>query len=134
MQNFLGCGTNPGSDRPWLAIYDPPAGTPHRSAYLGPTPLIYDVYNNLVRPGPDGGSQWNKSTDGLNYTNATNGDQAGATLVTPLTEATYSPFGPDCYRRSTSRRERSSRRPDFRGAAASTTCCSTSARPTSRGI
>jgi len=90
-QNFLGCGTNPGSDRPWLAIYDPPSVIPHQSAYTGLTPLIYDVYNNLIGPGPNGGSQWNKSTDGLTYTNATNG------VTTVADEATYSPFGPDCY-------------------------------------
>lgn len=89
-QNFLGCGTSPGSDRPWLAVYDPPPTTPHQSAYAGPTPLVYLEYNNLTGPGPNGGAQWNKSTDGLNYTNATNG-------VTPATEATYSPFGADGY-------------------------------------
>jgi hypothetical protein len=91
MQSFLGCGTNPGSDRPWLAVYDPPLTIPHQSAYTGPTPLIYDVYNNLSGPGPNGGSQWNKSTDGLTYTNATNG------VPTVVSEAIYSPFGPDCY-------------------------------------
>jgi hypothetical protein len=91
MQSFLGCGTNPGSDRPWLAAYEPPATITPTSAYTGPTPLIYDVYNNLVGPGPNGGSQWNKSTDGLNYTNATNG------VPTVADEVNYSPFGPDCY-------------------------------------
>jgi hypothetical protein len=89
-QNFLGCDGSPGSDRQWLAVYDPPPGTPHQSAYTGPTPLVYLEYNNLVGPGPNSGGQWNKSTDGLNYTNATSG-------VTPATEATYSPFGPDGY-------------------------------------
>jgi hypothetical protein len=89
-QNFLGCDGNPGSDRPWLAVYDPPPGTPRDSAYTGPTPLVYQEYNNLVGPGPNGGGQWNKSTDGLTYTNATTG-------VTPATESTYSPFGPDGY-------------------------------------
>src|SRR5437588_11663974 len=88
--SFDGCGTGVGSDRPWLAVYDPPAGTPHRSAYTGPTPLIYEEYNNLVGPGPNSGGQWNKSTDGLAHSNATNG-------VTPATEAVYSPFGPDGY-------------------------------------
>src|SRR5437588_6194285 len=33
--NFLpvggGCGTNPGADRQWLAVYDPPPGLPHQS-------------------------------------------------------------------------------------------------------
>ena len=79
-QNFLGCGTNPSSDRPWLAVYDPPSGTPHQSAYTGPTPLAYQEYNNDVT-----GGQWNKSTDGLNYTNALTVNQLSA------------PFGPDGY-------------------------------------
>ena len=96
-QNVMGCGTTPGSDRPWLAVYDPSPTTPHQSAYAGPTPLVYAVYNNLVGPGPDGGEQWNKSLDGLNYTAATNGDQTGTTLVTPADETTYSPFGGDGY-------------------------------------
>src|SRR3954470_17095903 len=39
-QNVLGCGTGFGSDRPWLAVYDPAPGTPHQSAYTGPTPLV----------------------------------------------------------------------------------------------
>jgi hypothetical protein len=89
-QNFLGCGGGAGSDRQWLAVYDPPPTTPRQSAYAGPTPLIYMEYNNLNGPGPNSGAQWNKSTDGLNYTNATAG-------VTPATEAVYSPFGPDGY-------------------------------------
>jgi hypothetical protein len=89
-QGFDGCGTSPPSDRPWLAVYDPPKGTAHESAYHGPVPLVYEEYNNLTGPGPNGGAQWNKSTDGINYTNATNG-------VSPLTESTYSPFGPDGY-------------------------------------
>src|SRR5438874_6207855 len=89
-QNVLGCDGSPGADRQWLAVYDPAPGTPHDSAYLGPTPLVYLEYNNLVGPGPDGGAQWNKSADGLTYVNAPN-------RVTPATEATYSPFGPDGY-------------------------------------
>src|SRR5438477_4412216 len=52
-QNVLGCGTGFGSDRPWLAVYDPPPGIPQESAYSGPTPLVYSAYNNLVGPGPD---------------------------------------------------------------------------------
>jgi hypothetical protein len=92
--NFLpvggGCGTTPGADRQWLAVYDPPPGIPHQSAYIGPTPLVYLEYNNLVGPGPNGGAQWNKSTDGLSYTNA-------LTDVPPGTQAVYSPFGPDGY-------------------------------------
>ncbi len=96
-QNVLGCGTSFGSDRPWLAVYDPPPGSPHQSAYVGPTPLVYEAYNNLVGPGPDGGSQWNRSLDGLTYEGATNADQSGTTLVTPADETTYSPFGADGY-------------------------------------
>jgi hypothetical protein len=65
MENIDGCGPNFSSDRPWLAVYDPPAGTPDNSAYTGPTPLIYQEYNSDVN-----GGQWDKSTDGLNYTNA----------------------------------------------------------------
>jgi hypothetical protein len=87
--NPVGCATA-GSDRPWLAVYDPAPGTPHDSAYTGPTPLVYSETNNLVGPGPNGGGEWDKSTDGLVYTNATKG-------VTQATEATYSPFGPDGY-------------------------------------
>jgi len=94
-ENFLGCsGSSPGADRQWLAVYDPAPGTPNQSAYRaagGPTPLIYLEWNNLVGPGPNGGAQWNMSTDGLNYTNAT-GDE-----VPPGTGATYSPFGADGY-------------------------------------
>jgi hypothetical protein len=89
-QNFLGCDGSFGADRQWLAVYDPPPGTPHDSAYTGATPLVYLEYNNLVGPGPNSGAQWNKSSDGLTYTNATNG-------VTPATESVYSPFGPDGY-------------------------------------
>src|SRR5438067_2069767 len=89
-QGILGCNGNPGADCQWLAVYDPAPGTPQHSAYTGPTPLVYLEYNNLVGPGPDGGAQWNKSLDGINYTPATNG-------VTVATETTYSPFGPDGY-------------------------------------
>src|SRR5438067_694083 len=96
-QNFVGCGTNPGSDRPWLAVYDPAPTTPHESAYAGPTPVVYQAYNNLVGPGPDGGEQWDKSLDGLTYTNATNADQSGTAQVTTASETTYSPFGGDGY-------------------------------------
>src|SRR5438094_1420229 len=89
-----GCAGVPGADRPWLAVYDPAPGTANQSAYKaagGPTPLIYAAYNNLVGPGPNGGSQWIMSLDGLNYINAT-GDE-----VPPGTGATYSPFGADGY-------------------------------------
>ena len=91
-ENALGCsgGTTPGSDRQWFAVYDPSPTTPHQSAYTGPTPLVYLAWNNLIGPGPNSGETWNKSTDGLNYTNATAG-------VTPATESSYSPFGGDGY-------------------------------------
>ena len=93
-EGFLGCGpTSPGADRQWLAVYDPAPGTPNQSAYKtaqGPTPLIYLAFNNIVGPGPNGGSQWNKSTDGLNFVNAT-GD------VPPGGGAIYTPFGADGY-------------------------------------
>jgi hypothetical protein len=87
-----GCadGTEAGSDRPWLAVYDPASGIPHLSAYTGQTPLIYLEYNNLVGPGPNSGAQWNKSTDGLTYVNA-------LADVPPGTATVYSPFGPDGY-------------------------------------
>jgi len=94
-ENFLGCdGSSPGSDRQWLAVYDPAPGTPNSSAYRsagGQTPLVYLVWNDLVGPGPNAGEQWNKSTDGVNYTNATAGE-------TPAGNGTnYSPFGGDGY-------------------------------------
>src|SRR5438105_3549080 len=86
-----GCAAIPGADRQWLAVYDPPA-TPTQSAYTGPTPLIYLEFNNVVGPGPNGGAQWNKSTDGLTFVNATADE-------TPSTGpgVGYSPFGPDGY-------------------------------------
>jgi hypothetical protein len=94
-ENFLGCsGSSPGSDRQWFAVYDPAPGSPNQSAYRaagGQTPLVYLEWNNLVGPGPNFGAQWNKSTDGLKYTNAT-GDE-----VPPGTGAVYSPFGADGY-------------------------------------
>jgi hypothetical protein len=89
-----GCAAIPGADRQWLAVYDPAPGTPNQSAYKaagGKTPLIYLEYNNIVGPGPNGGAQWNKSTDGLTYDNATAGE------VPPGTGAAYSPFGADGY-------------------------------------
>jgi hypothetical protein len=89
-QSFNGCGGQLGSDRPWLAVYDPPPGTPHQSAYTGATPLLYEEYNNLNGNGTNGGAQWNKSNDGLNFTNATTG-------VTPANNVQYSPFGADGY-------------------------------------
>src|SRR5438128_2648406 len=88
-----GCAGMPGADRPWLAVYDPPPGTPNLSAYKGPKPLIYAEYNNLAF-----GAQWimsNSSNDsgsgspGLNYSNA---EQDGPGLQTG-----YSPLGADGY-------------------------------------
>src|SRR5207247_2632756 len=93
-ENFLGCsGSGPGSDRQWFAVYDPAPGTPNESVYRaagGQTPLVYLAWNNLVGPGPNAGETWNKSTDGLTYTNATGDEPDG-------TGATYSPFGGDGY-------------------------------------
>src|SRR2546425_5549071 len=89
-----GCAGVPGADRQWLAVYDPAPGTPNQSAYKtagGKTPLIYLEYNNIVGPGPNGGAQWNKSTNGLTYDNATAGE------VPPGTGVLYSPFGADGY-------------------------------------
>ncbi|HKN56999.1 MAG TPA: hypothetical protein VJX66_31210, partial [Amycolatopsis sp.] len=91
-----GCAGIPGADRQWLAVYDPPPGTPNQSAYKaagGQTPLIYLEFNNVVGPGPNGGAQWNKSTDGLAFVNGT-GDEVPAT---GSIGAVYSPFGPDGY-------------------------------------
>jgi hypothetical protein len=78
-QSYDGCGTTPGADRQWLAVYDPSPSTPHRSAYSGPTPLVYLEFNSLVN-----GTAWNKSTDGLSYTNALAADSSA-------------PFGADGY-------------------------------------
>lgn len=89
-QSFNGCGGHVGADRQWLAVYDPAPGTPQRSAYKGKTPLIYEEFNNLVGNGGNGDAQWNKSTDGLTFTNATAG-------VTQANEIQYSPFGSDGY-------------------------------------
>src|SRR5436190_11247675 len=91
-----GCAGIAGADRQWLAVYDPAPGSPNESAYKaagGKTPLIYLEFNNVVGPGPNGGAQWNKSTDGLTFVNAT-GDEVPAT---GSIGAVYSPFGPDGY-------------------------------------
>ena len=48
----------------------PRARNAARLAYTGPTPLVYVEYNNDVS-----GGQWNKSTDGITYTNAVNGGE-----------------------------------------------------------
>ncbi len=81
-----GCAKTNGSggDRQWEVVYDPAPGTPKQSAYTGATPLVYMEYNAY----PVGG-EWEKSTDGLTYTNAVNGNN-GLTL-------TYSPYGHDGY-------------------------------------
>jgi hypothetical protein len=89
-QSFNGCGGHVGADRQWLAVYDPAPGASHESAYNGKTPLIYEEFNNLVGNGGNGDAQWNKSTDGLHFTNATTG-------VTQTNEVNYSPFGSDGY-------------------------------------
>lgn len=91
-QSFNGCAGHVASDRPWLAVYDPPPGTPRQSAYKGKTPLVYEEYNNLQGPPsyPNSGAQWNKSATGLKFSNATKG-------VSLATQAIYSPFGPDGY-------------------------------------
>ena len=89
-ESFNGCGGQLGSDRPWLAVYDPPPGTPHLSPYKGKTPLIYEEYNDLNGNNTNGGAQWNKSNDGLTFTNATTG-------VTTANNVTYAPFGADGY-------------------------------------
>lgn len=89
-QSFNGCGGQLGSDRPWLAVLDPAPDTPHESAYKGQTPLIYSEYNDLNGNGGNGDAQWNKSTDGLNWTNATTG-------VNTANEIQYAPFGSDGY-------------------------------------
>src|SRR5439155_1663925 len=70
--------------------------TPNQSAYRaagGTTPLVYLEFNNVVGPGPNGGAQWNKSTDGLAFVNAT----ADEVPATGSIGAIYSPFGPDGY-------------------------------------
>jgi hypothetical protein len=89
-QSFSGCGGHVGADRQWLAIYDPAPGTAHKSPYHGKTPLVYEEFNNLVGNGGGGAAQWDKSTDGLHYTNALKG-------VSQTSELQYSPFGVDGY-------------------------------------
>jgi len=91
-----GCETTgPGADRQWLSVYDP-IGIKTTSPYIGPTPLIYLDYNDLGLVAgsnyPNGGSQWNKSTDGLNYTQAIAGNPVVLGQAAP-----YAPFGADGY-------------------------------------
>jgi len=92
-----GCGGIPGADRQWLAVYDPPEGTPNQSAYRGPRPLIYLEYNNVVS-----GAQWNKSNSavdplpggpGLTYVVATKGTTSPCTANASF----YAPLGADGY-------------------------------------
>jgi hypothetical protein len=92
-----GCSGIPGADRQWLAVYDPPEGTPNQSAYSGPRPLIYLEYNNVVS-----GAQWNKSNSavdpfpggpGLTYVPATKGTTSPCTANPSF----YAPLGADGY-------------------------------------
>src|SRR4029077_524418 len=88
-----GCeGTGPGADRQWISAFDPPGGK-SKSPYTGQLPLSYMDYNDLgvASNYPNGGSQWNRSTNGLNYFQAIAG-QPPATAV-----ANWAPFGPDGY-------------------------------------
>jgi hypothetical protein len=90
-QGLLGCDplyNGPGADRQWLAVFDPAGAT--TSPYAGPRPLIYLEYNNLVGPNQNGGAQWNKSTDGITYSNALANQP-------PVSGSTYTPFGADGY-------------------------------------
>ena len=90
-QGLLGCDplyNGPGADRQWLAVFDPAGAS--TSPYAGPRPLIYLEYNNIVGPNQNGGAQWNKSTDGLAYSNALANQP-------PLSGSTYTPFGADGY-------------------------------------
>lgn len=91
-----GCETTgPGADRQWLSVFDP-TGVTSTSPYKGPTPLIYLDYNDLGLVAgsnyPNGGAQWNMSTDGLNYTQAISGNPAVIGQAAP-----YAPFGADGY-------------------------------------
>lgn len=84
LQNGYGCDSptvNPttrpdGSDRPWLAEFDPQlTGVTSTAPDRGLAPLTYMEYNNLqtVQTNP---AYWVKSTDGLNYApaNSDNGN------------------------------------------------------------
>ncbi len=91
-----GCETTgPGADRQWLSVFDP-VGITTQSPYTGPLPLVYLDYNDLGLVAgsnyPNGGSQWNKSTDGLNYTQAIAGNPVVLGQAAP-----YAPFGADGY-------------------------------------
>ncbi|HET7465356.1 MAG TPA: hypothetical protein VFL29_01705 [Candidatus Dormibacteraeota bacterium] len=98
VQNGIAGGcetTGPGADRQWLSVFDP-VGVKSTSPYTGPLPLIYLDYNDLGLVAgsnyPNGGAQWNKSTDGLNYTQAIAGNPPVLGQAAP-----YAPFGADGY-------------------------------------
>src|SRR2546429_179324 len=94
-ENFLGCaGSSPGSDRQWLAVYDPSPTTPNQSADRaagGQTPLVYPLWHNPVRPGPNPRAHWDNNPHRVDYTSAT------ADELPAGTGAVYSPFGGDGY-------------------------------------
>ncbi len=80
LQNAYGCNSpsvSPssrpdGSDRQWLAVYDPKlTGVTSVAADHALAPLTYMEYNNLQTT-QTGCSYWVKSTDGLNYMPANN--------------------------------------------------------------
>ncbi|HEV3232457.1 MAG TPA: hypothetical protein VG245_09410, partial [Candidatus Dormibacteraeota bacterium] len=81
-----GCAGEPQSDRQWYATYDPPVGLHTTSAYTGPKPLLYFVYN--------GTTEWTKSTDGLNWSPALAQAQGTGGCATPSCSPA---FGPDGY-------------------------------------
>src|SRR5438094_8714148 len=98
VQNAIAGGcetTGPGADRQWLSVFDP-VGVTTQSPYTGPLPLVYLDYNDLGLVAgsnyPNGGAQWNKSTDGLNYTQAIAGNPQVIGQAAP-----YAPFGADGY-------------------------------------
>ena len=91
--DFGGCGTaGPGADRQWYVVYDPPPGTPNRSAYTGPKPVIYLEYAAAVSAilvGVSTHTQWN-------FSNATNDPEPGGPglLFAPATPVgTTGPVG-----------------------------------------
>ncbi|TMC87945.1 MAG: hypothetical protein E6J12_12110, partial [Chloroflexi bacterium] len=98
VQNGIAGGcetTGPGADRQWLSVFDP-VGVTTQSPYTGPLPLVYLDYNDLGLVAgsnyPNGGAQWNKSTDGINYTQAISGNPQVIGQAAP-----YAPFGADGY-------------------------------------
>ncbi|GAC1330601.1 MAG: hypothetical protein NVSMB17_08100 [Candidatus Dormibacteria bacterium] len=83
-----------GSDRQWMAVYDPPPGTPNLSGHTLPKPLVYFVYNNLVGPGPNSGQEWAKTTTGAGVIPPYSHANADCPI---LLAPTCSPFGGDGY-------------------------------------